>query len=257
MRGGMKSGGSSEVTEEMVAELGQKCEELDGSVRSAKERFVTAEQVIRDSERALKDADMRAKQLEVEVKSLADQKKALSERLAATPEVTLSKEEKEAQKAAEKIVEERRKELDSIVAIAKKHEDTIKELHEEIINAGGQNLQDKKGAEQAARKKVDDTHKSLQKKKIEAENGKKNAVKARAAAEKARTDLDATNKTILALEVERKEVDAKAEDVLVMYQATRDSLESKEAEEKKVKDLARAARRRVAGSQEDRGRRDG
>merc|ERR1740138_1171960 len=141
----MKSGGSSDVTEGEVNELGQKCEQLD------KER----KQLAGDLDKKQRDYDLATRQCDSEVKNLAEKKKLLANRLAAIPEVSMTKDQKEKQKAADKKAEQAEKEYQAICDDAKKYEDEIARLHDEIMNIGGQKLKDKKEAATTAKAKVE------------------------------------------------------------------------------------------------------
>merc|ERR1719235_2329066 len=156
------------------------------------------------------------------------------------PEVTMTKDQKEKQKAAEKKAEKAEKEYQVICDQAKKFEDAILMLHEEIMNIGGQKLKDKKEAASNAKAKVDKLSKEVQLKQIQAEKALKDAAKAEEAIKKAEDSLDQTNKTILIMEQERQEIDQQAAEVLEKFQGTRTLSEQKEAEKKEVEDKRQA-----------------
>merc|ERR1719313_2005030 len=102
MKGGMRSGGASDVTEAEVNELGQKCEQIDRERKQLEEALYSCEQLAGELDKRRRDGDLAARQCDSEVKSLAEKRKVLAARLAATPEVSMTKEQKEKQKAADK-----------------------------------------------------------------------------------------------------------------------------------------------------------
>jgi structural maintenance of chromosome 4 len=233
-KGGMKSGGSSDVTEGEVNELGQKCEQLDKERKQLEEALFACEQLAGDLDKKQRDYDLATRQCDSEVKNLAEKKKLLANRLAAIPEVSMTKDQKEKQKAADKKAEQAEKEYQAICDDAKKYEDEIARLHDEIMNIGGQKLKDKKEAATTAKAKVEKLSKEVAKKQIEADKAKNDAVKAEEAIVKADDALDATNKTILVMEQERQQIDQQAADVLEKFQATRGVLDEKEAAYKEL-----------------------
>merc|ERR1719178_113400 len=119
----------------------------------------------------------------------------------------MTKEQKDKQKIADKKAEQAEKEHQDICDQAKKFEDAIAALHDEIMNIGGQKLKDKKEAATNAKAKVEKLSKEVQKKQIDAEKALKDAAKAEEAVTKAQDSLDATNKTILVMEQERQKID--------------------------------------------------
>merc|ERR1719460_2194289 len=175
LKGGMKSGGTSDVTEKDVNDLGQKCETLDKERKQLEEALFSCEQLAGDLDKQLHECKLNSHKCDSEVKFLADKKKTLASRLAAMPEVTMTKDQKEKQKAADKKAEQAEKEYQVICDQAKTYEDAIAMLHEEIMNIGGQKLKDKKEAAATGKAKVEKLSKEVQQKQIQVEKALKDA----------------------------------------------------------------------------------
>merc|ERR1719331_3076089 len=197
----MKSSGGGDFTEADVMKLGQKCEEIAKAYEEAKAGLAKAEETMASAEKRAKDAEMRCRQIEMELTAVKDSKKVLTERLAQCPVAEFTAAEKEELKGAQKKVDKAMQELEAIAGGAKVHEDKIAELHQEIINAGGWQL----------KKKKEDAEKGME-------------------------EFDAAQKSILALEKKREELDEKATAVLGEFQRTRDVLAEHEAQNQGVRD---------------------
>merc|ERR1719199_151316 len=181
------------------------------------------------AEKKAKDSEMRCRQIEMELTALKDSKKVLAERLAQCPVAEFTAAEAAELKGAQKKVDKAMQELEAIAGGAKVHEDKIAELHQEIINAGGWQLKKKKEDVEKGKQQVEQIQKALAKNRVDAESARKNA-------EKAMEEFDAAQKSILALEKKREELDEKATAVLGEFQRTRDVLAEHEAQNQGVRD---------------------
>merc|ERR1719199_1668422 len=162
------------------------------------------------AEKKAKDSEMRCRQIEMELTALKDSKKVLAERLAQCPVAEFTAAEAAELKGAQKTVDKAMQELEAIAGGAKVHEDKIAELHQEIINAGGWQLKKKKEDVEKGKQQVEQIQKALAKNRVDAESARKNAEKVKKLAEKAMEEFDAAQKSILALEEKRKDLDDKA-----------------------------------------------
>jgi len=129
----------------------------------------------------------------------------------------LSADEKSKLKELEKLISSRSKELSEIHAAHHAVETEVNELHEQIMNIGGEEVKTAKWKVDEAAKLCEDSRKQIRKMQLDSEAATRNSKKAAETAKKALEDHALCEKTILQLKEEHAKLDDKAESVLTKY----------------------------------------
>merc|ERR1719265_1780874 len=141
---------------------------------------------------------------------------------------TLSWGKKPKLKELEKMIASKSDELNQIYSEHHALETEVKELHDKIMNIGGEELKTAKAKVDDATKKCEDLRKLIKKSLLDADLMDKNSKKAEASAQTAKVEHGNVEKALKLLREEHAKLDDKAEAVLNSYNKLKDSLAVKD-----------------------------
>merc|ERR1740121_1412268 len=186
------------------------------------------DEAVQLTEREIADFDLREQKANMDVATLTKQCDAYGERLKSLKVPQLDKKEKEKLKELEKLITGREGELNQIQGKHHAVEEEVRDLHNQIMNIGGDELKNGKAKLEEVTKQCEDARRAVKKAVLDAENMMKNSKKAEANAEKALQDRAATEKALAALKEEHAKLDDKAEAVLNSHNQLKEGLAEKD-----------------------------
>jgi len=186
------------------------------------------EEALQLTEREISDFELREQKATMDVGSLNKQLDAYNTRLKAMKVPTLSGEDKSKLKQLEKLIASRAGELNSIQNQHQAVEEEVRDLHNQIMNIGGDELKNAKAKVEESTKKCEDMRRHIKKSYLDADNMVKNSKKAEANAKTAVKDQATTEKALTNLRAEHASLDDKAESVLKSYNQLKDTLSQKD-----------------------------
>merc|ERR1740121_539209 len=186
------------------------------------------DEAVQLTEREIADFDLREQKANMDVATLTKQCDAYGERLKSLKVPQLDKKEKEKLKELEKLITGREGELNQIQGKHHAVEEEVRDLHNQIMNIGGDELKNGKAKLEEVTKQCEDARRAVKKAVLDAENMMKNSKKAEANAEKALQDRAATEKALAALKEEHAKLDDKAEAVLNSHNQLKEQLAEKD-----------------------------
>merc|ERR1719414_2524696 len=150
------------------------------------------EEALQLTEREIGDFTLREQKAAMEVGSLRKQIDAYDTRLKALKVPQLSGEDKSKLKQLEKLIASRAGELGDIQARHQAVEEEVRDLHNQIMNIGGEELKIAKAKYDEASKKCEDMRRNVKKALLDADNMEKNSKRAEANVQAAQADYVAT-----------------------------------------------------------------
>uniref|UniRef100_A0A7S4S093 Structural maintenance of chromosomes protein 4 n=1 Tax=Alexandrium monilatum TaxID=311494 RepID=A0A7S4S093_9DINO len=162
------------------------------------------------------------------LKDLQKQLEAYDTRLKSMKVPTLNSQDKSKLKELEKLINSRSGELGDIQAKHHAVEEEVRELHNQIMNIGGEELRQAKAKVEEATKKCEDMRRNIKKSYLDADNMVKNSKKAEANAKRATEERAGAEKTLANLKKEHAALDDKAEVVLNSYNQLQKTLAQKD-----------------------------
>jgi len=180
------------------------------------------------TQKEISEFELREAKCEMDVKSLKKQMDAYEERLKSMKVPTLSSGEKSKLKELEKMIASKSDELNQIYSEHHALENEVRELHNQIMNIGGEELKTAKAKVDEATKKCEDLRKLIKKSLLDADLMDKNSKKAEASAQSAKEEHGNVEKALKLLREEHAKLDDKAETVLNSYNKLKESLAVKD-----------------------------
>jgi len=180
------------------------------------------------TQKEISEFELREAKCEMDVKSLKKQMDAYEERLKSMKVPTLSGGEKSKLKELEKMIASKSDELNRIYSEHSALETEVRELHNQIMNIGGEELKTAKAKLDEATKKCEDMRKLIKKSLLDADLMDKNSKKAEAGAKTAKEEHGNVEKALKLLREEHAKLDDKAETVLNSYNKLKESLAVKD-----------------------------
>jgi structural maintenance of chromosome 4 len=180
------------------------------------------------TQKEISEFELREAKCEMDVKSLKKQMDAYEERLKSMKVPTLSSGEKSKLKELEKMIASKSDELNRIYSEHHALENEVRELHNQIMNIGGEELKTAKAKVDEATKKCEDMRKLIKKSLLDADLMDKNSKKAEASAQSAKEEHGNVEKALKLLREEHAKLDDKAETVLNSYNKLKESLAVKD-----------------------------
>eukprot|EP00929_Paragymnodinium_shiwhaense_P029191 TRINITY_DN16790_c0_g1_i1.p1 TRINITY_DN16790_c0_g1~~TRINITY_DN16790_c0_g1_i1.p1 ORF type:complete len:1458 (+),score=653.66 TRINITY_DN16790_c0_g1_i1:138-4511(+) len=222
-KGGMRASLCMHSPEEVKA-LGDAYEKAASTLAQIREEKRQLEEALQMTEKEIAELDIRERKVQVEIASLKKQMEDCDARLKALKVPQLSGDEKKRLKELEKLISSRSGELNKIQQEHQEVETEVRNLHEQIMNIGGEELREAKAKVEEATKKCEDMRRFMKKALLDVENMAKAAKKAEAAAKAAHAELATTEKALAKLKEEHAKIDDKAEAVLEAYNALKEKL---------------------------------
>jgi len=222
-RGGMRASLCVYSPEE-VKGLVEAHEKASTRLRTIRQERQALEEALQLTEREISEFAFRQQKGEMDVGSIKKQMEAYDARLKALKMPTLSSDDKSKLKQLEKLISSRAGELEDIQAQHKAVEEEVRDLHNQIMNIGGDELKTAKTKVEDCTKKCEDMRRQIKKGYLDADNMVKNSKKAEARAKAAQDETGTTEKTLAAMRTEHASLDDKAEKVLNSYNQLKDAL---------------------------------
>jgi structural maintenance of chromosome 4 len=226
-KGGMRASLCAHSPEEVKAMM-HAYETANAKLMTIRQDKRQLEEALVLTEKEMADLKLSEQKCAMEVNSLRKQMDGYDSRLKTLKVPTLSSGEKSKLKELEKLISSRADELNDIQQKHQSVEEQVRDLHNQIMNIGGEELKTAKAKVEEATKKCEDMRKNIKKALLDAENMVKNSKKAEAAAKAAKADLVTTEKTLASLREEHAKLDDKAEVVLNEYNTLKEALVEKD-----------------------------
>lgn len=181
------------------------------------------------TKKEISEFELREQKCEMDVASLQKQLSSYDERLKSMKIPQLSSGEKSRLKEVQKLIASRSDELLKIQNKYNAVEECVQDLHNQIMNIGGDELKAAKASVDDSTKKCEDLRRLIKKSCLDIENMEKNAKKADGNAKSAKDEHSITQKALGVLREEHAKLDDKAEKVLNSYNKLKEELVSKDA----------------------------
>lgn len=194
------------------------------------------EEALSLTQKEIADWELKEQKCTMEVTALKKQTEAYEARLKSLKVPQLSADEKSKIKQLEKLIASRSDELNSIMQEHQAVEDEVRELHDQIMNIGGEELKQAKAKVEECTKKCEDMRRNVKKALLDADTMVKNSKKAEANAKAALDEHKGTEKALKKLREEHAKLDDKAEKVLNAYNKLKDQLTDKDGVLSKLRD---------------------
>lgn len=225
--GGMRA--SSRYSQEEVKKLLQAFEEANGRLLAIRQEREALEEALRQTDKEISELELKEQKCAMDVNALKKQAETYDSRLKGMKVPQLSADEKSKIKQLEKLIESRSDELKNIMEKHQAVEEEVKDLHNQIMNLGGDEMKQAKAKLEECTKKCEDLRRQCKKALLDADNMVKNSKKAEANAKQAKEEHKAAEKALKKLKDEHAKLDDKAEVVLTEYNKLKDSLSEKDA----------------------------
>lgn len=187
------------------------------------------EEALQLTEREIGEIALREQKSTMDVTALQKQVEAYEVRLKTLKVPQLTGDEKSKLKQLEKLIESRSDELNSMMQEHQAVEEEVRDLHNQIMNIGGDELKQAKEKLEEATKKCEDMRRNIKKALLDADNMVKNSKKCEANAKAAQDELKTTEKALKKLKEAHAKLDDKAEQVLKTYNKLKEALQEKDA----------------------------
>jgi len=215
-KGGMRASLCMYSPEEvkLLVEAYEKANTKLGSIRQERRAL---EEALQLTEREIAEFDLREQKCAMDVSSLQKQLEAYDARLKSMKVPTLNSQDKSKLKELEKLIDSRSGELNDIQSKHHAVEEEVRDLHNQIMNIGGEELRLAKSKAEDATKKCEDMRRAIKKSFLDIDNMVKNSKKAEINSQKAVEERANVEKTLSNLKAEHATLDDKAEVVLNSY----------------------------------------
>jgi structural maintenance of chromosome 4 len=214
--GGMKAS-VCQYTPDEVKQIIENYEKKNSELGKLRHEHHSLEEALRMTDKEIEDFDLRERKCNMEMESYQKQLDAYDSRLKTMKAPQLSADEKAKLKELEKLIGSRSKELSDIHAKHHAVETEVNDLHDQIMNIGGEEVKTAKWKVDEAAKLCEDIRKAIRKMQLDSEAATRNSQKAAETAKKALEDHKACEQTIQNLKDEHAKLDDKAETVLTKY----------------------------------------
>eukprot|EP00435_Cladocopium_sp_Y103_P033627 s1533_g8.t1 len=225
--GGMRA--SSRYSQDDVKKLAQAFEEANGRLLAIRQEREALEEALRQTDKEISELELKEQKCAMDVNALKKQAESYDSRLKAIKVPQLTNDEKSKIKQLEKLIESRSDELKNIMEKHQAVEEEVRDLHNQIMNLGGDEMKQAKAKLEECTKKCEDLRRQCKKALLDADNMVKNSKKAEANAKQAKEEHKAAEKALKKLKDEHAKLDDKAEVVLNEYNKLKDSLSEKDA----------------------------
>jgi len=226
-KGGMRASACMYSPEE-VKGLVATYEKANARLGTLRQERRALEEALQLTEREIAEFDLREQKCAMDVNSLQKQVEAYDARLKTVKVPTLTSQDKSKLKELEKLIDSRSGELNDIQARHQSVEEEVRELHNQIMNIGGEELRLAKSKVEQSTKKCEDMRRNIKKSFLDADNMVKNSRRSEVNAQKAAEERVGVEKTLASLKTEHAALDDKAEVVLNSYNQLQKSLAEKD-----------------------------
>ncbi|CAE7868485.1 smc4, partial [Symbiodinium microadriaticum] len=233
--GGMRAS-VSKYSQEEVKKFVQAYEEANAQLMQLRQEREALDEALNSTDREIPELELRERTCTMDVNALKKQSEAYEGRLKSLKVPQLTGEEKAKIKQLEKLIESRSDELNTIMQQHQVVEEEVRDLHNQIMNIGGDELKQAKAKLEEATKKCEDMRHKCKKALLDADNMVKNSKKAEGNAKAAADEFKAEEKKLKKLKEEHSKLDDKAEVVLNEYNKMKESMTAKDAVLEKLKD---------------------
>eukprot|EP00928_Gymnodinium_smaydae_P001482 TRINITY_DN10542_c2_g5_i1.p1 TRINITY_DN10542_c2_g5~~TRINITY_DN10542_c2_g5_i1.p1 ORF type:complete len:1413 (-),score=520.72 TRINITY_DN10542_c2_g5_i1:108-4241(-) len=199
-------------------------EQATAKLAQVREERRQLEEGVQMTEKEISELELRERKSEMDVGSIKKQIEAYDARLKTLKVPQLSTGEKNKLKELEKLISSRAGELNEIQQKHQAVEEEVRDLHNQIMNIGGDELKNAKAKVEEATKTCDDLRKKIKKALLDAEVLIKNSKQAEANAKAAKKEQAGVEKQLKKLQDDHKALDDKAEVVLNSYNELKDKL---------------------------------
>mmetsp|Transcript_87519 Transcript_87519/g.194542 ORF Transcript_87519/g.194542 Transcript_87519/m.194542 type:complete len:1508 (+) Transcript_87519:95-4618(+) len=226
-KGGMRAS-LCQYSPEEVKGLVDAYEKANARLTAIRQERCALQEALQLTEKEIGEYDLRAKKCEMDISSLKKQMETYEARLKSLKVPTLSGDEKSKLKELEKTINGRSDELNKIQTKHHAVEEEVRELHNQIMNIGGEELKVAKEKLEESTKKCEDMRRNVKKALLDADNMVKNSKKAEVSAKEALKEHAAAEKTLESLKEEHAKLDDKAEAVLNEYNKRKEAVVEKD-----------------------------
>jgi len=226
-KGGMRAS-ICQYSPEEVKSFVEAYEKANARLASIRHERRALEEAVALTQKEMDEFDLRGKKFEMDIASLMKQVEAYDSRLQSMKVPTLSSGEKSKLKELEKLISSKSDELNQIQVEHRTVEEEVRELHNQIMNIGGDELRQAKSKLEDSAKKCEEMRRQIKKAALDVENMIKNSRKAEASAKHAEEEFVTTEKTLATLKEEHAKLDDKAEAVLNSYNKLKEALVDKD-----------------------------
>eukprot|EP00746_Dinoflagellata_sp_MGD_P162869 gnl/MRDRNA2_/MRDRNA2_90612_c0_seq1.p1 gnl/MRDRNA2_/MRDRNA2_90612_c0~~gnl/MRDRNA2_/MRDRNA2_90612_c0_seq1.p1 ORF type:complete len:1426 (-),score=448.19 gnl/MRDRNA2_/MRDRNA2_90612_c0_seq1:155-4123(-) len=214
--GGMKAS-VCQYSPDEVKSIIENYEKKNSELGKLRHEHHSLEEALRMTDKEIADLEIQEQKCTMDVDSYHKQVEAYDSRLKTMKAPQLSADEKAKLKELEKLINSRSKELSEIHAAHHEVETEVNELHEQIMNIGGEEVKTAKWKVDEAAKTCEECRKQIRKMQLDSEAATRNSTKAAEASQKAGQDHAACEKTIQKLKDDHAKLDDQAETVLNKY----------------------------------------
>lgn len=225
--GGMRAS-LCRYTPEEVKGFVEAYEQANSRMVSIRQERQALEEALSLTEKEISEIELREQKCTMDVGALKKQMEAYDARLKMLKVPQLSSDEKSKLKQLEKLIESRSDELNSIMQEHQAVEEEVRELHNQIMNIGGEELKNTKAKLEDSTKKCEDMRRNNKKALLDVDNMVKNSKKAEVNAQSAVDEHKSTEKALKGLREEHAKLDDKAEQVLNSYNKLKETLAEKD-----------------------------
>jgi structural maintenance of chromosome 4 len=213
---------------EEVKALVEQYDQENQKLASLRHNRCQMQEALQLTKKEISEFELREKKCEMDISSTKKQLQSYDERLKTLKVPQLSSGEKSKVKELQKLIASR---SDEFLKIQTKHhavEEEVRELHNQIMNIGGDELRDAKEAVADTSRKCEELRRLIKSASLNIENFQNNAKKAEANAKNARNEYAITEKALAKLKEEHSKLDDKAEKVLNSYNKLKTELAEKD-----------------------------
>eukprot|EP00933_Yihiella_yeosuensis_P081234 TRINITY_DN94799_c0_g1_i1.p1 TRINITY_DN94799_c0_g1~~TRINITY_DN94799_c0_g1_i1.p1 ORF type:complete len:1355 (-),score=482.33 TRINITY_DN94799_c0_g1_i1:302-4366(-) len=213
---------------EEVKSLVEAYERANSQLVALRQERQQLEEALSLTDKEIAEIELKEQKSTMDVAALKKQVEAYEARLKTLKVPQLSGDEKSKLKQLEKLIESRSDELNTIFQEHQAVEEEVRDLHNQIMNIGGEELKNAKTKLEEATKKCEDMRRNIKKALLDADNMVKNSKKSEEAAKAAVEEHKKTEKELKKLREEHAKLDDKAESVLNNYNKLKDALQEKD-----------------------------
>ena len=225
----------SGVTIEQLKDLEQRLQGLQERMNNIRTQIRNISNELRNCNKCLEKAKINNRKLNMELNGLGQRKEGLEEQV---PEIEAAAEMNDDDQDNMQELEEEKKEKHEEFLIAQHNseliEDKIRDLEEEILNAGGNNLREQKNKVDAMKKKLKDKQKLVTKLKVEIKTCQKKLKTSTNKFESMESNLDEMKAEYAEIKTKIDELEDKAAEVMALSEKKKELFEEKEVEWKEL-----------------------
>jgi len=227
-KGGMRASQCQYSPEEVKAAV-EAFETKNNNLASLRHQRCQMQEASQLVKKEISDSELREKKCEMEIESLLKQLNSYDERLKSMKIPQLSSGEKNKLKELQKLIESRQDEFLRIQNQHRSVEEEVRELHNQIMNIGGEELRSAKADVDECVKKCEELRRLVKKSALDIVNMENNSNKAQANAKSASGEFARTEKELTNIREQHSKLDDKAAKVLESYNKLKTELVEKDA----------------------------